>query len=72
MEKHNNISINVFVYEDKSRYLTFNSKQTFEKHVDLLLLSTSKKFHYILIKDFNRCMTNKTKHHGKKLFFDIA
>ena len=27
-----------------------------------------KNFHYVLIKDFNRFMTDKTKHHGKKHF----
>ena len=46
-------------------------KTAFEKHVDLLQLSNSKNYH-VLIKDFNRFMTNKTKHHGKKHFFDIA
>ena len=36
MEKQNNIFINVFVYEDKTPYLIYTSKQTFEKDVELL------------------------------------
>ena len=72
IKKQHNIPINGFAYEDKTPYLTYTSKQIFEKHVDLLLLSNSKSSHYVLIKDFNRFMTNKTKHHGKKRsFFDI-
>ena len=30
------------------------------------------KNYYGLIKDFNRFMTNKTKHHDKNIFADIA
>ena len=47
-------------------------KQTFEKYVDLLLISNNKNYYYVLIKDFNRFMANKTKHQGKKCFFNIA
>ena len=54
IEKQNNISINVFGYEDKIRYRIYASKQIFEKHVDLLLLSNSKSCHYVLIKNFDR------------------
>ena len=50
-------------------YLT--STQYFEKHVDLLKLSNSVNSHYVLMKDFNRFMTNETKHFGKKYFLSI-
>ena len=40
-----NISISVFGYENKTPYPIYASKQTFEKHTDLLLLSTSKNSH---------------------------
>ena len=53
------------------RYCIYNSKQTFEKHFDLLLLSNSKNFHYVLIRYLNRFMTNNTKH-GKNIFVDVA
>ena len=69
MEKQNNISINVFGYEGETPYHIHTSKQTFGKHVNLLLLSNSKNSHYVLIKCFSRFMTSKTKHHDKKIFF---
>ena len=31
-----------------------------------------KNSHYLLIKDFNRFMTNKRKHHGKNNFADVV
>lgn len=54
-----------FVMKYKTiQYLFF--KTTFRKSVELLLSSNTKRFHYILIKDFNGFMTNRTNHHGKK------
>ena len=47
----------MFGYEDKTPYHIYTSKQNFEKHVDLLLLSNFKNPHYILIKDFDGFMT---------------
>ena len=55
IENQNNISIDVFGYEDETPYRIYTSKHIFERHVDLL----SENFHYVLIKDFNRFMTNK-------------
>ena len=49
-------------------YRSFTSKKTFEKHVDVFLISDAEKFHNVLIKFFNRFMTNKTKHRGEKYF----
>ena len=42
--KQYNTSIIVFGYEDKTLYRIFTLKQTFEKYIDLLLLSNSKRF----------------------------
>ena len=56
----------------KKQYRIYTSKQTLHKHFDLLLLSSSKKLHYGLIKYFDRVMTNKTKHHGKNTFADSS
>ena len=51
--------------------LIMKVKHDFEKHVDLLQLSNSKNSEYILIKNFNRFMTNKTKHRGEKTLLAI-
>ena len=68
-----NISINVSGYEDEIPCCIYTSKQTFKKHVDLLLLSNSKNYHCVLIKDVNRFMTNKARLHRKKnIFADIV
>ena len=64
--------MNVFAYEDETPYCIYNFKKTFEKHIDLLLLSNFKNSHYVLIKDLDRFMTNKIKHHSNKNFVDIA
>ena len=42
IEKQNNIFINVFHHKDETPYHIYTSKQTFEIHVDLLVLSNSK------------------------------
>lgn len=52
------------------QYLYFKTK--FRKCVNLLLLPNFKNYHYVLIKDFDRFMTNKTNHHVKNIFIDIA
>ena len=59
VEKQKNISINVFGNEDKIPYRIYTSRQTFGKHVGLLLLSNFKKCHCVLIKVFNRFVTIK-------------
>ena len=58
----------MFVYEDKTPYCNYTPKQTFENHVDFLLLSNFNNSHYVLNKDFDRFMTNKKKYHGEKHF----
>ena len=66
--KKNNISISVFGYEYKISYPICTFKQTFEKHVDLLLLSSRKNSLYLLVKHFDQFMANKINHHCKKVF----
>ena len=58
------VTITVFDYQGKTPHRIYTSKQIFEKRVVLLLLPNSKNS----IKDFDRFMTNKTKHHGNKHF----
>ena len=56
----------MFGYEDKTLCLIYTSKVTFEKNV--ALVSNSEISHYVLLKDFDRSMTDRTNHHGRKHF----
>ena len=58
----------MFNYEDETPYHIYTLKQTFERHIYLLLLLNSENSQYAFIKDFNKFMTNKIKNHGKKHF----
>ena len=68
IEKMNNITINVFGYENKTTFPVFLSASQTENPLNLLLISNDNKRHYTYIKDFNRFMYKKTKHHCKKHF----
>ena len=53
-------------YENKKFYPIYVSKQNNEDMLNLLLITEDEKTHYVLIKEFNRLLFNKTKHeHGK-------
>ena len=56
IEKQNNIRINVFGYEEKQPYPIYVSKEKFEDHIELLLITKDENKHYVLIKDFNKFM----------------
>ena len=60
IEKQNEININVFGYENKQPYPIYISKEKYEKHMELLLITEDENKHYVLIKDFNRFMFNQT------------
>ena len=68
IELQNKININVFGYENKQPYPLFVSKEKFEDHIELLLVSENENKHFVYIKDFNRFMFNQTKHKNKKHF----
>ena len=68
IELQNKININVFGYENKQPYPLFVSKEKFEDHMELLLISENENKHFVYIKDFNRFMFNQTKHKNKKHF----
>ena len=68
IEEQNNININVFGYENKQFYPIYVSRQKNEDILNLLLITEDENKHYVLIKDFNRMMYNKTKHKEKKHF----
>ena len=68
IEKQNEININVFGYENKETYPIYVSKEKYEKHLELLLITENENKHYVFIKDFNRFMYNQTKHKERKHF----
>ena len=68
IEKQNEVNINVFGYEEKQPYPIYVSKEKYEDHMELLLITKAEKKHYVLIKDFNKFMFNQTKHKNKKHF----
>ena len=59
-EKKNNVSVNVFGYENEEVYPLYVSKEAGAKFVDLLLISDGEKSHYCWIKNFNRLMSKRT------------
>ena len=68
IEKQNEININVFGYENKQPYPIFVSKEKYDRHMNLLLITENDNKHYALIEDFNRFMFNQTKYEGRKHF----
>ena len=66
IEVKNNISINVFGYENDFAFPIYVSDQKFEDSMGLLLLIDDDKTHYVCIKDFYRFMFHKTKNKNKK------
>ena len=64
-EKQNDISVNVFGYED-GYYPLYISRDQKERHVNLLFLEDRGKTHYCLIKNINGMLYSQTKHGGKK------
>ena len=68
IEKQNKININVFGYEDKQSYPIYVSKEQYEDHMELLLITKDDNKHYVLINDFNKFMNKQTKHKEKKHF----
>ena len=61
IEVKNNISINVFGYENDLDFPIYVSDQKFEDSVDLLLLIDDDKSHYVCIKDFDRFVSQNKK-----------
>ena len=68
IERQNDISINVFGYENKTVFPLYVSQNVFETTLDLLFITRDKNQHYVWIKDFNRFMYNQNQHQHKKHF----
>ena len=58
----------MFCYDNKLNYPVYLSDQKFNDNMDLLLISSEFKSHYVYIKDFDRFLFNKTKNRNKKHF----
>ena len=69
VEKKNCIKISVFHYEAIGKYPVNVSTNTFERHVDLLLIGEEGKRHYVLFKDFHTSMYYNTPHRERKKHF---
>ena len=52
IEEQNNISVNLFGYENRQPYPIYVSKEKFEDELNLLLITDCENKHYVLIKDF--------------------
>ena len=65
-EMKNNISINVFGYENRLVFQIFVSDKKSKDSIDLLLIVDGGKSHYVYIKNFDRFMFHKTKNKNKK------
>ena len=72
IEVKNNISINVFGYENDLVFPIYVSDQRFEDSMDLLLLIDDDKSHCVCIKDFDRFMFHKTKKNKKNGFVEVV
>ena len=66
-EKQNDISVNVFGYED-GYYPLYISRNQKEKHVNLLLIEKGGKTHYCLITDLNKMLHSQTNYQHKTFY----
>ena len=66
-EKQNDISVNVFGYEE-GYYPLYISKNEKERHVNLLLTDKGGKTHHCLITDLNKMLHSQIEHNGRKFF----
>ena len=63
--------MNLFGQEEGEPYPIYVSKERFEDNLNFLLITEGEKKHYVLIKDFNKFMYNKTKHKHRKTFLYV-
>ena len=68
IEEQNSINVNVFGYELGQPYPIYVSKEKYQDHMELLLITKGENKHYVLMRDFNKFMYNQTKHGHKKHF----
>ena len=64
----NVLALLFFGYKNKGKYQIYVSKNTFKRHVDLLLIREEGKRHFVLIKKSKTFMHDHILHHGRKHF----
>ena len=64
MKQYKNISTNAYVW-NKYLYPLYVLDVFHDKHINLLTITDSQKYHYTWIKDFGRIMYNNSKHKSK-------
>ena len=72
IEKQNNICINLFGYEEKQPFPIYISKEKYQDHMELLLITEGENKHYVLIKEFNKFMFRQTNMNTENIFVCIA
>ena len=72
IEKQNKINISISGYELKQPYPLYVSKEQYEDHMELLLITKDENKHYVLIKDFNKFMFNQTKQKQKAFLYVLS
>ena len=72
IKQKNNLCINVFSYENDLVYPADVSNKKFENLMDLFMIINEYKSHYVYIKDFNRCMYNKTRNNHTSTVANIV
>ena len=69
-EHQNNISVNVYGYNDKKIFpLHINTMLSARHHVNLLYITAGETSHYILVKDFSRLVSKQYNNHNNKKYF---
>ena len=66
-EHQNNISINVYVYDDKKIFpLRITTMTVARHHVNLLYITADETSHYVLVKDLSRLISIQYNNHNNK------
>ncbi|CAC5362600.1 unnamed protein product [Mytilus coruscus] len=67
-KQNNNISVNIFGYEEGEIFPLYITKKTYCHHVNMLYLKEINKSHYVLINNFNRFLSRTKKHRAEHFF----
>ena len=65
-EHQNNVSVNVYAHEDKK---IFPTSTVARHHLNLLYITTSEKFHYVLVQDLSKLVSSQFNNNKHKRYF---
>ena len=72
-EKQNeNISINIFGFEENQLFPLYITKQKKELHINLLLYSNDEQKHYCLIRNMSRLLNSLNRYNGVMYYCDYC